>query len=122
MDRDRNDPVGAAVTEIKEELGIDVEPSELIPLSDIPINTVPSLTDEVARFFCFKWEVSMDNLVEINGRRTGLAKENEFIHVRVEALSNVMSLSATLAMLAGIKLVENQLGRPFLQPSQPLNL
>jgi 8-oxo-dGTP pyrophosphatase MutT (NUDIX family) len=122
VDRKNNDPVTAAVLEVREELGIDVNFSELLPLSETPFSTIPSLTDEAAYFLYFTREVSIEFLLGINGQHTGLHEENEFIRVRVHPLADLPSTCNTLGVFVASKLLENHLGRSFLEPDEPLSL
>ena len=101
-----------ACGEIKEELGLDVEPADLVPLGEEGVFINPSITDDLVRFYYFTREVSSEWLAGIDSRSTGCHGEGEFIRVRVRKISDAAGMKTT-SSLVGLRLLERALGVVF---------
>lgn len=87
---------GVAAKELKEELQITITEAELIDLStpaghDRGFFVSPGATDETIRLFCFRKEVTAEELASINGRCTGVLDEGEQITLKIVPLDALWS-------------------------------
>jgi ADP-sugar diphosphatase len=100
-----SDPVSTAINELKEELGIAVQASELIKLTDEPLKVCESFFDEMIHWFAFKREVEPSFLAQFENRKTGSAKEEEHIYLSVMDFREVARINA-FQPLVGLQLLQ----------------
>lgn len=97
---DQNNFVGVAAKELAEETGIKITSDKLISLGDM--HPSPGGCDEKIRLFCYKQEVSPEELASFQGKCTGNFKEGEMITLeilRYEEIINSTDAKALCAML-----------------------
>jgi len=107
-----SDPKIVACLEIQEELLLTVSTTELIPLTNEPVQVVPSSLEGRMHFFSFEKEVSLSYLEEMNDRNSGCEEEKEYIRIKVCKMSEVV-MANTPSALMGLKLLEHKLNRMF---------
>lgn len=88
---------GVAAKELEEELGIKINAAELTDLSALAGHSrgcfvSPGGSDETMRLFCFRKEVSAEELASMNGRCTGLLAEGEQITLKIVPLDELLSI------------------------------
>jgi ADP-sugar diphosphatase len=98
---EESDPACVAVRELHEETGLQVDRSELFPLTDSPIYSSAGASDEAIYFFgCIK-EINNEIYESFKNREIGNEEEDEFITVALytkeEALPQITSIQARLA-------------------------
>lgn len=83
-------PSGQAIKELKEELGIEIDPNQLIDMceatgigSEHGIPPSAGGCDEHIRYFLYRTTVTPDELADMEGRATGVMEEGESIAVRI---------------------------------------
>ncbi|MEK7641658.1 MAG: NUDIX domain-containing protein [Patescibacteria group bacterium] len=93
--------IGVAAREFEEEVGMRLDPAELIPLTPDPVGCTqlipfekpialsPGACDEGMRFFLFRKEVSGDVIKELQGKLTGNKDEGEMICLLILPLEQV---------------------------------
>lgn len=86
---------GAAAKEIMEETGLEINESELMPLSKDPIYMSPGLLDEAMQFYAVEKMVTDDQLESFMDKLTGAAEEHERIFVRVVPFENMTRAART---------------------------
>jgi 8-oxo-dGTP pyrophosphatase MutT (NUDIX family) len=94
----------AAVTEIKEELEIDIQPDELISLYNRPLKACESMFDELVYWFAFKRNVTEEFLKQLENRKTGCAANEEHIYVTLQTPADLYK-SASFQTLVGSQLL-----------------
>lgn len=97
---DENNFVGVAAKELAEETGIKITSDKLISLGDM--HPSPGGCDEKIRLFCYKQEVSPEELASFQGKCTGNFEEGEMITLeilRYEEIINSTDAKALCAML-----------------------
>jgi len=107
-----SDPKIAACQEIQEELHLTVSTTELIPLTNEPVQVVPSSLEGRMHFFYFEKEVSLSYLEKMNDRNSGCEEAKEYIRIKVCKMSEVV-MANTPSALMGLKLLEHKLNRMF---------
>jgi len=108
-----DNPLSTAIRELEEELGLRVSENELVPLSQKQIEIAPGILYAMIRYYYFERAVTRSFLEEIEGRSTGCHNESEYIHVKVLKMAEVSTRISNTYSLAGIKLLENKLGKVF---------
>ena len=101
-----------ACQELQEELQLAVTPDELIPLAEDALRIDPSWSGELAYFFYFQREVSLEFLQNMDGRVTGIPEDHEHLRIKVLKMSEVAN-QLTSSAIIGIKLLEKSLKRIF---------
>lgn len=101
-----------AVLEVKEELGLTIEPSKLHLLHREPIRVCTAMLDERAYVFMFTLEVTGNFRQEIEGASTGDHSDGEWIRIRAMDFLAVGEQPVFSAQV-GLHLVENFLGHRF---------
>jgi len=99
-DEDESEFTSMACSELREELGIEVDPKELVPLIDTGISINPSLTDDLVYLYYFSREVSLEWLKAMDGRSTGCHDEGEFLTIRVHKISELAIMPTTSTLIA----------------------
>ena len=97
---DENNFVGVAAKELAEETGIKITSDKLISLGDM--HPSPGGCDEKIRLFCYKQEVSPEELASFRGKCTGNFEEGEMITLEIlsyEEIINSTDAKALCAML-----------------------
>lgn len=89
---------GVAAAEMRQELGIELNETELIDLSALAGHTQgifvsPGGTDETIRLFAYVKEVTEEELASMSGRCTGLAEEGEHITLKIVPLESLWSIA-----------------------------
>ncbi len=107
-DEDESDFTSMACSELREELGIEVDPKELVPLIDTGISISPSLTDDLVYLYYFSRKVSLEWLKAMDGRSTGCHREGEFLTIRLHKISDILMMP-TISTLIAIPLLEKAL-------------
>ena len=102
-----------AVQELEEELGIQVSTEELQLLHPYPLKADPSILSAIFHYFYFEREVTQAFLNKMDGRETGCHEDHEYMRVKVQKMSEVSQTNQTTFSLAGLKLLENKLGKTF---------
>ena len=107
MDDETQSVTGIAVQEIREECGIDIDPSSLVDLTDLALQTPvrlghlpmaavassPGGSDAFCRYLYVEKSVAEAELDEMRGRLQGLRDHGECITLRVVPLDEVWSIS-----------------------------
>jgi 8-oxo-dGTP pyrophosphatase MutT (NUDIX family) len=106
------DDLALACQELEEELHLKVSPEELKPLSPHPIKVNPSLCGDAVMFHYFVRDVSLSFLQEMDGRKTGLHEDDEFLRVKTVKMSEVIECLTSSAII-GLKLLEKELDYVF---------
>ena len=101
-------PVACAVKEVREEVGLHVQPADLIPLLGEPIRVCTAMMDERAYFFAFRQSLSAEEARALDGRSLGELSEGESITVRLVDLETV-ALQPVFSAQVGLNLI-----RPLL--------
>ncbi len=101
-----------AVDEVKEELGLTIDSSQLHLLHPEPIRVCAAILDERAYVFMFSLDVTADFRQEIEGVSTGDHADGEWIRIRAVDFSAVGAQPVFSAQV-GLRLVENFLGHRF---------
>ena len=101
-----------AVNEVKEELGLTIEPSQLHLLHPEPIRVCTAMLDERSYIFMFSLEVTGNFRQEIDGVSTGDHADGEWIRIRAVDFPAVGAQPVFSAQV-GLRLVENFLGHRF---------
>jgi len=101
-----------AVTEVKEELGLTIEPGQLRLLHPEPIRVCTAMLDERAYVFTFSLNVTTGFRQEIEGVSTGDHADGEWIRIRAVDFSAVGAQPVFSAQV-GLRLLENFLGHRF---------
>lgn len=101
-----------AVNEVKEELGLTIDPSQLHLLHQEPIRVCTAMLDERAYAFMFFLEVAESFRQEIDGASTGDHSDGERIRVRAVDFSCVGD-QPTFSAQVGLRLTESFLGHRF---------
>lgn len=96
---------GVAAKELKEELGIELAPGELVNLSALSGNPggvylSPGACEETIRFFAFCRTVTREELNAMNGRCTGELAEGEQITLKIVELSTLPSIADAKTIVA----------------------
>lgn len=96
---------GAAAKELKEELHIEVDASDLVDLSELAglergVFLSPGACEETMRFFAYCRQVSRSELDAMNGRCTGLAEEGEQITLKIIELDEIFTLADAKSIIA----------------------
>ena len=107
------DSIIVAVQELEEELGMQVSTEELQLLHPYPLKADPSILSAIFHYFYFEREVTQAFLKEMDGRETGCLEDHEYIRVKVQKMSEVSQTNQATFSLAGLKLLENKLGKTF---------
>ena len=113
VDSYHEEPLLIATQELQEELGIEIDPSEIHSLYHHPLNPAPSIMSAQVHFFYFQQEVSSAFLREKEGCSTGCHEDHEYLTVEVKEMSEVSRMNENIFVIAGIKLLENKLNRIF---------
>lgn len=107
LDDDGSSIAGTAVSEMKEECGIDVDPAELFDLTEVACREaweaghlpIPALSpsgggcDEFVRYFYLEKKVTKVELDAMRDRLTGLREHGELITLRVVPMADVWRIS-----------------------------
>lgn len=101
-----------AVKEIKEELGLTIDPSQLHLLHPEPIRVCTGMLDERVYMFMFSLEVTGNFRGEIEGVSTRDHSDGEWIRIRAMDFSTV-GAQPDFSAQAGLHLVEDYLGHRF---------
>lgn len=101
-----------AVNEVKEEMGLTIDSSQLQLLHPEPIRVCTAMLDERAYVFMFSLEVTGNFRQEIEGVSTGDHADGEWIRIRAVDFSAVGAQPVFSAQV-GLRLVENFLGHQF---------
>ena len=109
---DVEDPVPVAVQEVNEELGLEVEETEMKPLSEKPVKVCSGMMDEFAYFYFFEKQFSKNQLQKHHNRLTGHNHDGEFLCVQVVQMKEVAK-QLNFSALVGMKLLEKKLGKVF---------
>ena len=96
----------SAIIECKEELNIDINEKDLIPLSNFPFKVCESLMDENVDIYGIKFEMRKDEIFKYHGLKTGDMKQNEFITLKVLKFSEVEKIRSFSTYVA-YNLVKN---------------
>ena len=112
LDKGDEQPVQIAIREVKEELGLDVNEKNLIPLSSEPISVCTAILDEKVHFFYFEKKCSKLFLEQVNHQKRGVASEGEFIQIIPTPIREA-NQNLNAGVLIGLKLLENTLGLTF---------
>lgn len=100
LDGEVDDPEGAAVRELEEETGLQVERGALIPLADRPLYSSSGLDDETIHYYACRVPLRDADFRALEGGQRGKAEEGEFIRMGLweypEALKAVESLQVRL--------------------------
>ena len=96
-----DDVLGAALREMEEETGINPNIGEMIDLTREfykgkwnGIYPSPGACDEVVRLFLYRQKASEAEVKKLQGRRTGLADENEHLKLRIVKLEDLCRITA----------------------------
>lgn len=107
LDDEKQSIAGIAVSEMREECGIEVHPKELIDLTALAsgnknspgIAHSPGGCDEHCRYFYLEKRVTPKELEQMKGRLHGLREHGEFITLRVVPMKDAWkSLDAKAIM------------------------
>jgi 8-oxo-dGTP pyrophosphatase MutT (NUDIX family) len=102
LDRNINDPLQVACNELREETGLTVNPSGLIPLNNTLLYSSPGASDEGIYYYGCSVNVSDNDYAAFNGRRIDNTHENEHIQVTLrsfdQAVAETLSLQARLGL------------------------
>ena len=96
----------SAIIECKEELNIDINDKDLIPLSNSPFKVCESLMDENVYIYGIKFEMQKDQIYQYHGLKTGDIKQNEFITLKVLKFNEVEKIKSFSTYVA-YNLVKN---------------
>ena len=107
------EPLTVAVQELEEELGMVVLAEELQLLNPYPLKPDPSILSAIYHYFYFEREVTKAFLNKMDGRETGCHEDHEYMRVKVQKMSEVSQTNQSTFSLAGLKLLENKLGKTF---------
>jgi 8-oxo-dGTP pyrophosphatase MutT (NUDIX family) len=102
-------PKASAIIECKEELNIDINDQDLIPLSNSPFKVCESLMDENVYVYGIKFEMKKDHIYKYDGLKTGDIKQNEFITLKVLKFSEVEKIKSFSTYVAYNLVKNNQL-------------
>lgn len=108
MVEDDEDPVACAVKEVREEIGLDVLPGDLLSLFPEPIRVCTAMTDERAYFFAFRRRLTRAEADALDGKALGEAGEGESIIVRLVDFDTVARQPVFSAQV-GIRLAQGLL-------------
>ena len=75
----------AAIQELQEELGLKVQRSELIQLTETPLLALTSACDEAVAWYATKLTMTEDQYMAYSGTRTGIEAHGE--HITVQGIS-----------------------------------
>ena len=96
----------SAIIECKEELNIDINHKDLIPLSNSPFKVCESLMDENVYIYGIKFEMQKHQIYKYDGLKTGDIKQNEFITLKVLKFNEVEKIKSFSTYVA-YNLVKN---------------
>ena len=99
--------------ELEEEVGMVVSAEELQLPHPYPLKPDPSILSAIYHYFYFEREVTQAFLNRMDGRETGCHEDHEYLRVKVQKMSEVSQINKTTFSLAGLKLLENKLGKTF---------
>lgn len=84
IDRHEGHPREVAARELREETGLDVDPSDIVSLCDKPLFTSAGLQDEGIHYFGCTLHLDDDEYRELEGRLAGNQSEQEHISVTLK--------------------------------------
>lgn len=87
------DPYTVAVTEVSEETGVQIDPSQLILLEDRILYSSPGLIDEGGYFFAVRLTLSGEAIQALDDNAQGHGTEGEFIQTLVLTREEAMARS-----------------------------
>ena len=87
------DPFEVAMTEVREETGLEVKREDLVLLRDKVLYSSPGLLDEGGYFFGVRLEVTEADLERLNDNSQGHGNEGEFIQTMVLTREEAMQMS-----------------------------
>lgn len=112
---------GAAARELKEELGLTFEESELIDITGSDgIYLSPGLLDEKARVYLAQREVTSEELEELKGKVTGVEEEGERMELSVHVVDffELVERSRDAKSIAAMGLYANYLYKQLEKNSE----
>jgi 8-oxo-dGTP pyrophosphatase MutT (NUDIX family) len=112
LDKGNEAPIQIAALEVREELGLDIDETKLIPLNPEPISVCTALLDEKIHFFYFEKQCTKSFLDNLNHKKSGIAADGEFIQISVVPMREANKIYIS-SVLIGLKLLENILGHTF---------
>jgi len=116
---------GIAAKELEEETGIKINSSELIDLfaltytdktADRGMYPSPGGCDEFIRLFAFRYEISDEQLADLEGKYSGLMEEGEIITLHIVPLENLWKSTPDGKTLAAYCLYEKLKHAGTLEP------
>ena len=82
-------PIDAAVSEIQEELNINLKKRNLKKANDKPIMIEPSCTSSTSYFFYFKMKIEKSFFKKFHLKRTGHKMDGEIIKIKVQKINKI---------------------------------
>ncbi|KAI8543892.1 hypothetical protein RHMOL_Rhmol08G0253800 [Rhododendron molle] len=123
LDDDKGDFVGTAVREVEEEIGIRLNPKDIVdltafldPSTGCRVFPSPGGCDEEISVFLYRGHVDKEVIVQLQGKETGLRERGELIVVHVVDYENLWRVTADAKTLVAIALYEMAKKRGLLPP------
>ncbi|KAF7134731.1 hypothetical protein RHSIM_Rhsim08G0184400 [Rhododendron simsii] len=123
LDDDKGDFVGTAVREVEEEIGIRLNPKDMVDLTSFldpstgcRVFPSPGGCDEEISVFLYRGHVDKEVIVQLQGKETGLRERGELIVVHVVDYENLWRVTADAKTLVAIALYEMAKKRGLLPP------
>ncbi|XP_058228250.1 nudix hydrolase 14, chloroplastic isoform X2 [Rhododendron vialii] len=123
LDDDKGDFVGTAVREVEEEIGIRLNPKDMVdltafldPSTGCRVFPSPGGCDEEIRVFLYRGHVDKEVIVQLQGKETGLRERGELIVVHVVDYENLWRVTPDAKTLVAIALFEMAKKRGLLPP------
>lgn len=101
IDEADSSPLEVAVRELKEETGLDVKPDEVKPLSNKPLYSASSTSDEALHFFYIERRMNQKDIRALHGRATGEESENEHTTLHITTLPEAHQLVSNMHGVMG---------------------
>ncbi|KAG5537100.1 hypothetical protein RHGRI_024516 [Rhododendron griersonianum] len=123
LDDDKGDFVGTAVREVEEEIGIRLNPKDMVdltafldPSTGCRVFPSPGGCDEEISVFLYRGHVDKEVIMQLQGKETGLRERGELIVVHVVDYENLWRVTADAKTLVAIALYEMAKKRGLLPP------
>lgn len=105
---DGDEPATCAVKEVREEIGLEVEAGQLVPLTLEPIRVCTAMMDERVHFFAFRMALTRAQAGALDGKALGDVAAGESIVVRLVDFA-VAAQQPVFSAQVGVRLVQSLL-------------